>query len=130
MKKFKKKTGSYPGAGKPAGKGSYNKFAKKEFKRSDERTQLFQATCSECGNSCEVPFKPNGKKPVFCRNCFKKSEHAEFTPGKFGKSNYKPNSYKSFAEQAPKESSYKRELDQINIKLDKILKALNNEAEY
>lgn len=36
------------------------------------RPQLHDATCAECGNECQVPFKPNGKKPVLCGNCFKK----------------------------------------------------------
>jgi len=37
----------------------------------DERPK-FKATCASCGNACEVPFKPNGSKPVYCRDCFKK----------------------------------------------------------
>ena len=43
----------------------------------DERPAMHPATCSTCGNSCEVPFKPNGKKPVFCRDCFHKEEAGE-----------------------------------------------------
>jgi hypothetical protein len=23
---------------------------------------------------CEVPFRPNGKKPVYCRDCFRKED--------------------------------------------------------
>ncbi|MFH0852911.1 MAG: CxxC-x17-CxxC domain-containing protein [bacterium] len=32
--------------------------------------KMFQATCSKCGKSCEVPFKPTGSKPVLCSSCF------------------------------------------------------------
>lgn len=32
--------------------------------------KMHRATCSECGKSCELPFKPTGDKPVFCSNCF------------------------------------------------------------
>lgn len=32
--------------------------------------EMHQATCVDCGKMCEVPFRPNGKKPVFCRDCF------------------------------------------------------------
>ncbi len=39
-----------------------------------ERPTMHRATCAECGNSCEVPFKPTGDKPVFCSNCFGKKE--------------------------------------------------------
>ncbi|HLD42565.1 MAG TPA: CxxC-x17-CxxC domain-containing protein [Candidatus Nanoarchaeia archaeon] len=33
---------------------------------------MHKATCSECGNECEVPFKPTQGKPVYCRTCFAK----------------------------------------------------------
>ncbi|MEJ7837492.1 MAG: zinc-ribbon domain containing protein [Thermomicrobiales bacterium] len=32
--------------------------------------QLFSATCSECGQTTEVPFNPTPGKPVYCRDCF------------------------------------------------------------
>jgi len=33
--------------------------------------EMHKATCSECGESCEVPFKPTEGKPVFCRECYR-----------------------------------------------------------
>ncbi len=38
---------------------------------SDGPREMFPATCGTCGQACEVPFKPTGMHPVFCRNCFK-----------------------------------------------------------
>ena len=32
--------------------------------------EMHKATCAECKKECEVPFKPSGDKPVFCRECF------------------------------------------------------------
>jgi CxxC-x17-CxxC domain-containing protein len=32
---------------------------------------MHQAVCDECGNNCEVPFKPSSDKPIYCDNCFK-----------------------------------------------------------
>jgi CxxC-x17-CxxC domain-containing protein len=32
--------------------------------------EMFSATCASCSKTCEVPFKPNGKKPVYCKECF------------------------------------------------------------
>jgi len=32
--------------------------------------QMHQAVCSDCGNDCEVPFKPSGDKPIYCSDCF------------------------------------------------------------
>ncbi len=34
--------------------------------------ELFSATCSACHKNCDVPFRPNGEKPVFCSACFNK----------------------------------------------------------
>jgi CxxC-x17-CxxC domain-containing protein len=34
--------------------------------------EMHKAVCSECGQECEVPFKPTEGKPVFCRECFAK----------------------------------------------------------
>ncbi|MFX0085570.1 MAG: CxxC-x17-CxxC domain-containing protein [Candidatus Hodarchaeota archaeon] len=46
---------------------------------SDRKTQyerqpreMFSVTCSECGQETEVPFKPDGKRPVYCRDCYRK----------------------------------------------------------
>lgn len=32
--------------------------------------QMYPAVCSACGKETEVPFKPSGDKPVYCRECF------------------------------------------------------------
>ncbi|HDH28859.1 MAG TPA: zinc-binding protein, partial [Euryarchaeota archaeon] len=34
--------------------------------------QTFPATCAECGVDTEVPFKPRGDRPVYCRECYQK----------------------------------------------------------
>jgi len=39
-----------------------------------DKKEMFQATCSECGQSCEVPFRPTGDKPVLCSTCFGKQK--------------------------------------------------------
>ena len=33
---------------------------------------LFTAVCSSCGCQCEVPFKPDPDRPVYCRKCWVK----------------------------------------------------------
>lgn len=38
--------------------------------------EMHKATCSDCGQECEVPFKPSGDRPVYCRDCFQK--HKKF----------------------------------------------------
>lgn len=32
--------------------------------------QLHEITCSSCGNKAQVPFKPSGDRPVYCRDCY------------------------------------------------------------
>lgn len=49
-------------------KGGYGN--KRSFDRP--QVQMHQATCDDCGKSCEVPFRPTGEKPVYCRDCFDK----------------------------------------------------------
>jgi CxxC-x17-CxxC domain-containing protein len=41
---------------------------------------MFQATCDNCGNSCTVPFKPSGDKPVYCSSCFEKANPRDSRP--------------------------------------------------
>lgn len=37
--------------------------------------EMFDAICAECGKKTQVPFKPNGQKPVYCKDCFQPSRH-------------------------------------------------------
>lgn len=37
------------------------------------KREMFPAICAECGKSTTVPFKPNGEKPVYCRECYQPS---------------------------------------------------------
>src|SRR6266851_4041919 len=32
--------------------------------------EMFNATCSSCGQEAKVPFQPSGDKPVYCSACF------------------------------------------------------------
>lgn len=81
-----------------------------ENKRGSERPQfenrpMFDAVCNECGNKCQVPFQPSGDKPIYCSNCFGDKKNAG------GRSN----------ETQPQNS---KQLEEVNAKLDKILKIL------
>ena len=77
-------------------------FERRDSEPSFER-RMHPVICAKCGEPCEVPFRPRECKPVYCSNCFRKDD------------NYEPRS--------PAHS--KGELDQINEKLDKIMKALD-----
>jgi CxxC-x17-CxxC domain-containing protein len=32
--------------------------------------QMHDVTCDKCGKQTRVPFRPTGKKPVYCKECF------------------------------------------------------------
>ena len=32
--------------------------------------QLYSVKCANCGKQTEVPFKPSGGRPVYCRDCY------------------------------------------------------------
>jgi CxxC-x17-CxxC domain-containing protein len=37
-----------------------------------EPTETHKAVCTDCGNECEVPFRPDPNRPVYCRECWAK----------------------------------------------------------
>jgi len=76
-------------------------------KRS-ERYEMHPAICDKCGKDCEVPFKPTEGKPIYCDNCFKSKSKEAGSRSEFGK----PINNEKF--------------DQINDKLDKILRILES----
>jgi len=101
--------------------------------RDGDRPEMHKATCSNCGNICEVPFRPTGDKPVFCNDCFKNKREGSsrnFKDGgkrDFGNRESKPR----FGDKRPYQSdagrnteNYKAQFEQLNAKLDKILKVL------
>ena len=52
--------------------GGFNRGGFSARNRHDDRPrELFRATCSQCGQDCEIPFRPSGDRPVFCNSCFK-----------------------------------------------------------
>jgi CxxC-x17-CxxC domain-containing protein len=38
--------------------------------------EMFSATCASCGREAQVPFRPNGSKPVYCSDCFSSQRRA------------------------------------------------------
>lgn len=34
--------------------------------------EMHDTVCSDCGQATQVPFKPSGDRPVYCRECFEK----------------------------------------------------------
>ena len=99
--RFARRDSEVSDAGNSDGRPGRRNFEKSN--RNPEQRIFHEAICDRCGNRCELPFKPTGIKPVYCSSCHKKNGYIE------SRNQHKPSS---------------GELEQINIKLDKILKAL------
>jgi len=116
--------------GRPSLGRSEPKYSKPSSSRAANRDsgfELFEVTCDKCGVKCDVPFKPTNNKPVYCRSCFRKGD----TEG--GRDNRDNNRFESqgrFSEDfKPRNSGNQssEEIDKINRKLDKIMRALKIE---
>ena len=66
--------GGFRGDSRGSGFGGGSKFGRGGGmdRRDGERPEMFSATCANCGKPCEVPFRPNGSRPVYCKDCFGK----------------------------------------------------------
>ena len=51
-------------------------FRRKSF--NDGPREMHKATCSECKQECEVPFKPAEGREVFCKDCYAKKKPKRF----------------------------------------------------
>ncbi|HTY08178.1 MAG TPA: CxxC-x17-CxxC domain-containing protein [Candidatus Edwardsbacteria bacterium] len=109
-------------------------FDKPRFNKPGFDRQLFRATCANCGKECEVPFKPSGERPVFCRDCFQRQDHdaqPQAWHQRIRTSDYgnerKPRDFRNERiEPRPAVPQFAQELAAISVKLDRILKALDN----
>lgn len=54
--------------------------------QSHERRErvLHKAVCADCHKDCEVPFKPTGERPVYCKECFSKRKAGNSFKGNQG----------------------------------------------
>ena len=88
---FRNKANSNSSSGRDSKKKSY--FQEK---------RMYSAICTECGNKCEVPFRPTGGKPIYCSNCFRKGDSTGGT----------------------NTEQFKEQFEILNTKLDNILNLL------
>lgn len=48
------------------GRGNFNRAPR----------EMHDIICADCGNKAQVPFKPDGKRPVYCGDCFRNHKPA------------------------------------------------------
>ena len=65
------------GGGFGGGGGGYGGGSRGGGGYGDRPREMYKTTCSECKKECEVPFKPSGDRPVYCRDCFSKRKGSD-----------------------------------------------------
>ncbi|EKD78243.1 MAG: hypothetical protein ACD_41C00385G0013 [uncultured bacterium] len=102
------------------------------FRDRNEEREMFQATCTECGKSCEVPFRPTGNKPVLCRDCFRAARSDDRGGRDSGGRDFSHRHFGSRGEDQSRSGNiggrgsehFDQQFIQLNEKLDRILKRL------
>lgn len=64
----------YPFKGKTKKKAKVMEKGERYGNRGFDRPprEMHKIVCSDCGQEGEVPFKPDGTRPVYCKECFGK----------------------------------------------------------
>ncbi len=102
--------------------GGNRNFGKPRFNR--ERTEMYSATCANCGKQCEVPFRPTGSKPVLCRDCFQNNRGSDSRRPEqrsFDRPNFDRDDNRTRSGESP---NYNAQFEALNAKMDKILSFL------
>lgn len=86
------------------------------------RPEMFEAICASCGKTCEVPFRPTGEKPVYCRDCFQNNKGSQ-------SDNYNQRDNRQMDSRESRDSrgqsdELKKQLEQLNSKLDRVISLL------
>ena len=91
----------------------------------NKRPEMHKATCANCGKTCEVPFRPNGEKPVYCNDCFGSKREGGASQN-FSKKDFAPRE-----QYAPRQEGgdrriddLKKQIDGLHTKLDRVLEMM------
>lgn len=89
--------------------------------RNFDRPRMHPAVCSSCGKDCEVPFMPTGNKPVYCSNCYSKSND-RYSEG--GSNSQRQSSAPAVV--GLNREELEREFERLNVKLNEIQRLLTS----
>ncbi|KND50470.1 MAG: hypothetical protein AB202_02330 [Parcubacteria bacterium C7867-007] len=94
---------------------------------TDGPREMHTAECSKCHKSCQVPFRPNGTKPVFCGDCF--TRDGDSRDSRDTRGSYQKKEYGAPRTAAPTEDrridELKRQLIQMDSKLDRLVQMID-----
>lgn len=108
---------------------------RRSFGDRDSARTMHRTTCAECGNDCEVPFRPSGDRPVYCSKCFEKRSNEDGNSREPDRRNYRRSRFEEKRTSSPAFGSVGNtsaqlsgqiveQLRSLNTKLDKIISVL------
>ncbi|MBU4466931.1 hypothetical protein KKF47_02610 [Patescibacteria group bacterium] len=135
MGNFKKRDGGRnSGGGSFGGRSSRRDGGRGNFggrNRDRGPVTMHQAVCDQCKNSCEVPFRPSGDKPVYCNDCFGGKKEGGNDRGRDRFPQRSQNSYRAPARSDFRSDSSKgsndglvKQLEVLNTKIDRLIGAI------
>ena len=94
-----------------------------------DRSRMVKAICDECGQECELPFKPTGEKPVYCSSCFEKMGGGRNRDDRGGNRRFGGRNDRASRDSRPSRPSqpindFKKDFEELNNKLNQILEIL------
>jgi CxxC-x17-CxxC domain-containing protein len=110
------------------GNHSGNNRNSRQARFGRERSEMFSATCANCGKHCEVPFRPTGNKPVLCRECFQNKQSSDWRRPEqksFDRPTFNRDDNRKRTNEVP---DYKAQFEVLNLKMDKILELLTSKT--
>ena len=130
--------GGSRGGGFRGGNGGKPSFQKKSW--GNDRggsAQMHKAVCSDCGKTCEVPFRPSGDKPVFCNDCFSgkreggddRGSRRDFDRAPKREFNDRPAPRADAPRVAPVDDMLKKQITDMNTKLDRLISIMEKSHE-
>lgn len=124
------------GSARPSYGGDRGGSRRPERAGYDAPKELFKTTCSKCRSVCEVPFRPNGTKPVYCKDCYVRDDG--YTPkdsygskDSYGKKPYaseRPAPRPQAPVEDPRIGVILKELQSLNTKLETLSTQLQSSA--
>ncbi|MFA6514236.1 MAG: CxxC-x17-CxxC domain-containing protein [Patescibacteria group bacterium] len=120
------------GGGYSGNRGGGN-FGRRDSGDRGGRMEMHKAVCAECGNDCEVPFKPSGERPVLCSTCFgnkdagapRQSFSRDREPRDSSRDFPKPSFHSERHEHRERPvDNFKEQFEALNTKLDRVIRAL------
>ena len=97
----------------------------------DKTRTMFKAVCANCSKPCEVPFNPSGDRPVYCNDCFgKMGGKGDGGPHGGDRRNFERPRFPVSQTGGGGQTSGEMldQLKSMNVKLDKIVGLLENQA--